>query len=329
MNPDIQKPKGLRHLIRGPITAVLSIAMLLLLAGCNDRVFVDPLPEIAPISLPPTGGHADIDLGVEGAIYMSVYTDRAFNGTVYEIDGDGKATFSSNPGVYLPGGLAISSTGSLDVELKITATTDGHVSVNLSRCYSVTPSSLWIVIHYPYGSVEIPLQVEAIEPFSATDITYPAGFVTLADTDITEGYSIVVENMSQDTLSTVITPFHDAKASVFFRPDSSREIPMSTDPPALPLPSWGANGAGLYDFSAPYLPEKTLTVNATGLPDTRVRVKVPPMTRRRYVCFIERKVITASYLLTLSSPSLPVSFASAGTVRIAYPFDYVIGYNDL
>lgn len=313
------------------ISPALCVAAILLLSGCNDEVFVKPLPEIAPVCLVPSGEHVDIDLGVKGAICMNVFSNNSFSGQIYKLDGDGNIIYSGDPTIYLPGGIAINGTGNPNVDLKIMATPEGHVSIDLGHCYSTEKSGMEIVIDYPYGSVEIPLTVEAIKPFRATDIAYTSGFTTLPDDEITDGYSIVIENFSQDTLPAVITPFQGAYANLYFHPDNDgvTALPLAADTPSLLLPSWGDDGAGLYDFRAPYIPGKKFSADVTGLPDVKVRVKVPPMTKRRYQCFIEQKVICADYRLTLESPSIPEAVVSCGTVRVAYPFDYVIGYNDL
>ena len=309
-------------------------ASSVLLSGCNDEVFVKPLPEISSVALSPEGDHKVIDLGVAGAgfMYLSSTVD-SFHGTIDTLTPDGEVELSPpfTGATYIPGGLALHSTGDLSVDLTIMATSEGRVTIDLDHCYSASPASLTVGIDYGYGQVNIPLTVKAIEPFDPVAIDYPDGFFSLSSNELMEASAILVVNDSSDSLPALFNPWEAATAEVMFitADADSPGVPLASPGADVALPSVGEQGPGLYGFSAPYIPDKRCEIPVSGLPEKIVRVMVPPHSKRRYVTFIERQPIYANYRITFASPSVSPTPEARGQVRVAYPVDYYIGYNEL
>ncbi|MBD5347170.1 MAG: hypothetical protein HDR92_08610 [Bacteroides sp.] len=314
------------------ISAAACIATAVMqLSGCNDEVFVKPLPEMEAVELSPEGGHAEVSTGVAGAWFLSYSSINSMKGSVYLLDERGdRLGIASIGGAPVPGGLEI-VTVDPSTTLKIMATPEGSITIDLDHCYTLSGLSITATLEYNYGVVDVPIRIPAIEPFAATSIKYVSEFSTFPDEEIIEGRSITVENNSTDSLPMILEPLAGATAGVIFVPSDNvgSQIPVDNNGNQVELPSIGADGPGLYGFSAPYLPERQIEVPAPGLPSKNVTVMVPPESKRRYTCFVERRLIHARYVVSLGSPSVEKRFESGGNVRVSWPVGYVIGYNDL
>lgn len=324
------------HLPGLSMAAALLAVAALALPGCNDQVFVKPLPDFTTVPLSPAGDSICLDIGADGAGFLGLSITGATgdDATIWRLSASGDTVgITGDPTVDLPGGLAISSPWSPNARLRVMATTDGKVTVELGHCYSTSPAEGNLYVTYPYGTVTIPLRVDAIEPFEARSIVYPHGFSVRPDDEIDESESVVVDNQSADTLSFVMEPYTNATARVTFRQaEGTQRLPTAEPGAPLPVPVPGADGVPAVvsgTLSAPYLPGVTSTIAVEGLPDVRVRIKMPPYTRRRYTVFIERRIITAPYTVELRSPSLTGGTTASGTVTVGYPVNYLLGYNDL
>lgn len=317
----IMHMRYLRHIF---LPTAAAIATALTLVSCNDEVFVDAPPTPDTVRLSPSGGHYAINLQTKETKYLEFYSPSGFDGVAWHLGPEGDTIATSNiTGTPIPGGLALESTS---MAMRIMASADGHITIDLDHCYSLSDSRFDLFVTYPYATVTIPVIIEAIEPFVASDITYRSNFLVNPDRRIAEKESIVVENMSADTLTADFQPYYRANAFVSFA--GAPHLPVSSSA-ELEVPTPGHDGPGLYGFMAPFIPGERQAVAATGLPDINVRVKVPPMSSRRYTIFLEYETITARYVVTLSSPSVDREIKLDGIVKTEYPVDYIIGYNDL
>lgn len=312
---------------------LLIVGPLLIVAGCNDRVFVEPLPSFEPFTLSPGGDSIEVNIGRSGAERLTLATrDGSFHGNIYEIEPDGTISTSSYGSIPLPGGLLIESESDPTLRLTIMSTTDGKVSVELGHCYSTASHDLDIIIEYPYGAVEIPLRCDAIRPFVAVAIDYPSGFTTTDDTTLTPNGGITIANNSPKAVTATLRPLQDSSAKILFEVDSQSlaSVPLDPDVSDIPLPSVSGGTVGLHGFAGPFRPDEEYYLQPPGLADVVIKVEVPANTVRQYYYYLETTIISGRYRATLRSPSLTNhDLTVTGNLAVTYPLGYLIAFTDL
>lgn len=301
---------------------------LLILGGCNDEVFVEPLPPASTVEIPAGGGRATVSLGSVSPLGMSLDLDSIEGLMSYIINADGDTTAN----VWGMGATDIPGTVdfvSPKISGRVEAISAGYLDIDIRYAYLSMLHMMTIDVVYPHGVMTIPVILEPTEPFRATAIAYPNGFTVSPAPSMDLKETMRVANEGEDTVAVILHPFAGLMADVTFTPyDDTPDYPFSPSDP-LPLPSPASGTAGLHGFEGYYDPNRELSFRASTLnTNLGVRVKVPPATTRRLHIFIEKAVIRGEYEVTASSPSIAGDITRRGEIRVEYPVDYVIGYND-
>lgn len=303
-------------------------ACLLTLAGCNDEVFVTPLPDMEPVTLSAQGDSLTIDTGVKGALELNLTSESDAGITaIYKLDACGDTVGSlADAAVALPGGLAIESEAGC---VRILATTAGCVTIISGPSTTATGISLYLNIVYRHGAVSVPLSVEAIEPYTIDAIEYPDGSFAVIDDETMERVETMrYTNNGSDTVTVHISPYHNALTHVRFTLFSDQPRVPVAQGKEIPLPTVDAGGdAQLNGFTGPYLPDCAITLPSR-MPEVQAAVKLPPKSTRRYHTFIKRRTAGGYYHATLISPSLPQAVSQTGYVTVDCPTGYLITYNE-
>lgn len=313
---------------RTPCALSIAAACLLTLAGCNDEVFVKPLPEMDTVELTPPADSLTINIDVKGAIELNLTSVSSHDiNAIYRLDGRGDTVgFLSDAAVALPGGIALDAQ---EGKIKFVADTRGRITIVSKECFNTQAESFFLNIIYQHGSVTIPLTVMPVSPFSITAIDYPDSSFGVTDNDSMERVETVrYTNNGDDTVAVYIEPFRNAMTYVRFTPLSEQPPLPVVRGKEIPVPTVDSTGdALLRGFTSPYLVDEDITLPSR-LPAKTVKVKLPPRTTRRYHTFLERKTVSGFYRATLASPSLTREEVQEGFVTVDCPTGYVIGYND-
>ncbi|MCM1028153.1 MAG: hypothetical protein NC342_06820 [Pseudoflavonifractor sp.] len=306
-------------------------ALIFITAGCNDRVFIEPLPSPAELAINPLGDTIVYDAGVGGAESMTVTTSHAassaVNAIICELSENGDTVgYLTEAYVSLPGGLAITTDS---YRFRALATEKGALAIITGQSFDTVATRLSINLHYQYGTLSLPLAINPIQPFKAVAISYPYSLaIAPAERDEHVSSSRYINN-GNDTIMAVIYPYQSAETRVRFEASSSSFPTAAGEPVEIPTVEPGSEDAtpGLYGFKVPYIPWQERTYPSGGR-ETSIRVSIPPHSSRRVHIFLHRAIVTAYYRVRLQSPSLRETIETEGNVWVDTPTGFIIGYND-
>lgn len=311
----------LKSLLRYTIVA---IAPAILVAGCNDGVFIDDfLPEAPSVVVERSGEVSTIRFKAPNWDIQSVAGSmNSLYGDIYDAEGN---LVSRNHPLYGEGLLSmVYDDGLLDFRLE--RNDYRTLRIALGENLSDTPYEMRIYVGNDYESQAVEVTFSPSEKYRVDSVVYRWDQFDFWNNSLEEKDAFTIDNTaSSEPTSVIVSPFQHAKRTIRFWPDEfndRREMIFGMPLPEIAIPDV-ENGAPVDKGSSARFAEDDQRLPLPFPADEQVEVVVKPYERLHIEVFLKLEQFHVPYTVYASGPAGRQRTFS-GKLYSSLPFGHLI-----
>lgn len=299
---------------------ILYASIFLLAGGCNNDIFVQPMPEIADsVILSGSGGSQTVKIRRRGLV--GVVFDNDYSTITYHSFYDSKGNWipDSSPMMEVAKIRYYSQKFMLECslngdELEIEAVDNAYREQIF----------VWMGLDYGYTVKFVKVMIDPVKPLEITEFGFSSENIS-SGFHVDRGIREYFHNNTDSTLRMVVYPYRDAKARMRLTPDSESYWSRGTvGKVTLPEYSDGEWLPSAGDMVETEIGTVTFFTPTIVDPDEESVVEVPPHSSVRVQVNVNYRLFSTDYEATLQLPNSHIIWMVAGRYELWQPVEYTM-----